>query len=91
MRALLLVFGLLTVVDVVQTYLFPRYGLREGNRLLAKLMAQEGFDVLFLVKYALFAALVIATGQGWIGVPALAIAVALQAGVVGWNFRAMRK
>jgi hypothetical protein len=33
MRALLGLFAVLSIVDLVQTYFFPRYGLREANPL----------------------------------------------------------
>ena len=85
MKYLVAIFAALMVIDLVQTYFFPRYGLREGNPLLAKLMGQDGFDELFFAKYIVFLAVFAAAGQGWIGSGTLYAAIALQGAVVAWN------
>lgn len=89
LQTLVVIFGVLSALDVVQTYYFPRFGLKEGNPWLAKLMSQEGFDVLFLVKYAVFAGVLIASAQEWIGRTELYVAIGLQTGVVAWNAHKM--
>ena len=85
MLVLLGLFALLTVADVVQTYRFPRLGIHEDNPRLARLMGRYVFDELILVKYCVLGALLIASVEGLIGLPALLVAVVLQGGVVGWN------
>lgn len=85
MAWLVALFALLMVLDIVQTYFFPRFRFREGNPVLAKLMSQYGFDELFLAKYIVFFAVFVAAGQGWIGAPGLYGAIALQAAVLVWN------
>jgi hypothetical protein len=51
----------------------------------ARILGQFGFDDLVLAKYAVFAVLLIASAEGLICLPALVLACALQAAVVGWN------
>lgn len=82
---LVALFGVLMALDVVQTYFFPRFGLKEGNPWLAKLMAQEGFDALVFAKYVVFLAVFAAAGQGWVPIVGMWIVITLQAIVIGWN------
>ena len=84
-QILVTVFGVLMALDVVQTYYVPRFGLKEGNPWMAKLLAQEGFDGLVLAKYIVFFAVVVAAGQGWASSTFLYVIVSFQLGVVCWN------
>jgi membrane-bound metal-dependent hydrolase YbcI (DUF457 family) len=79
------IFAALTAADIVQTYFFPRFGLKEGNRWIAKLMSQYGFDEVFLVKYVIFFGFFVAAGQGWIPPQGMWLAIGLQAAVLVWN------
>jgi hypothetical protein len=79
------IFAALMVADIVQTYFFPRYGLKEGNPIIAKLMGQYGFDEVFFVKYVVFLGVFVAAGQGWIPAHGMWIAIGLQAAVLAWN------
>lgn len=85
MKTLIIIFAALMVLDIVQTYFFQRFGLKEGNPLLAKLMSQHGFDELFFAKYIVFLAVFAAAGQGWIPIWAMWVAIGLQLAVVAWN------
>ena len=78
-------FALLSIADVVETYFFPRFGLREGNSRMARLISLHGFDGLFAAKYVVFAGILIAAAEGWAGPVELGVAVAMQLGIVTWN------
>jgi hypothetical protein len=82
---LLAVFALLSVADIWTTYLFPRYGLREGNPILARLMGQHGFDELYLAKYVVFVGVLVAAHQGWAPLWLIGAACVAQGVVVAWN------
>ena len=88
-KVLVFAFAALMALDAVQTYFFPRFGLREGNAWLAKLLSQEGIDELFFVKYIVFFMVLAGAGEGVLPLWALFLILAMQGGVVIWNFYKM--
>ena len=91
MKLLVAIFAGLMILDLVQTYFFPKYGLKEGNPFMAKLLTQYGFDELVFAKYVVFLMVFALAGSGVLGPPALWTVIGIQSSVVLWNAWKMSK
>lgn len=83
-----IVFAALQVADVLTTLRFLSAGVREGNSIIAKLMAKfgNGWIAVKLLGAAVAAGLIFASGLVW---PIWVLNVIYAAAVV-WNWRAVK-